>query len=205
MPPFAGMRCLVVDDEPRLRRVLAGLLEGEGFTCAEAGSGVEAIAELEKGPAPLVISDLRMPEMDGVSLLREITTRWPETAVIVVTAVAEVESAVACLQMGALDYVAKPFHLDEVRARVSQALDKRRIIIENRNYQQDLEERVEAEARRIKEQFLEGVHAMVFALEAEDAYTRRHSMRVANYSVEIARALRLDTDLIDTIALGAEL
>jgi len=199
------MRCLVVDDEPRLRRVLVRLLEGEGFACAEAGSGVEALQELAKGPVPLVISDLRMPEMDGVTLLREIITRWPETAVIVVTAVAEVESAVACLQMGALDYVAKPFHLDEVRARVSQALDKRRLIIENRNYQAGLEERVEAQARRIEELFLEGVHALVFALEAKDAYTRGHSMRVANYSVEIARALGLDKDLIDTIALGAEL
>src|SRR6266516_2503644 len=199
MPPFSGMRCLAVDDEPRLRRVLVRLLEGEGFTCAEAGSGVEAVQELEKGAVPLVISDLRMPEMDGVTLLREIITRWPETAV------AEVESAVACLQMGALDYVAKPFHLDEVRARVSQALDKRRLIIENRNYQQGLEERVEAQARRIEELFLEGVHALVFALEAKDAYTRGHSMRVANYSVEIARTMDLDTDLIDTIALGAEL
>src|SRR5213596_4147886 len=113
MPPFSGMRCLVVDDEPRLRRVLVRLLEGEGFACAEAGSGVEALQELEKGPAPLVISDLRMPEMDGVTLLREIISRWPETAVIMVTAVAEVESAVACLQMGALDYVAKPFALFE--------------------------------------------------------------------------------------------
>src|SRR2546427_745263 len=205
MPPFSGMRCLVVDDEPRLRRVLVRLLEGEGFTCAEAGSGVEALAELEKGPVPLVISDLRMPEMDGVTLLREIITHWPETAVIVVTAVAEVESAVACLQMGALDYVAKPFHLDEVRARVSQALDKRRLIIENRTYQHNLEERVEAQARRIEELFLEGVHALVFALEAKDAYTRGHSMRVAHYSVEIARALGLDKDFIDTIALGAEL
>jgi putative nucleotidyltransferase with HDIG domain len=205
MPPFSGMRCLVVDDEPRLRRVLVRLLEGEGFACAEAGSGVEALKELERTPVPLVISDLRMPEMDGVSLLREITARWPETAVIVVTAVAEVESAVACLQMGALDYVAKPFHLDEVRARVSQALDKRRLIMENRNYQQGLEDRVEAQARRIEELFLEGVHALVYALEAKDAYTRGHSMRVANYSVAIARALALDTDLVDTIALGAEL
>src|SRR5712671_954488 len=205
MPPFSGMRCVVVDDEPRLRRVLVRLLEGEGFACAEAGSGVEALKELEKGAVPLVISDLRMPEMDGVTLLREIISRWPETAVIVVTAVAEVESAVACLQMGALDYVAKPFHLDEVRARVSQALDKRRLIIENRNYQQGLEERVEAQARRIEELFLEGVHALVFALEAKDAYTRGHSMRVAHYSVETARALGLDKDLIDTIALGAEL
>lgn len=205
MPPFAGMRCLVVDDEPRLRRVLVRLLEGEGFTCAEAGSGVEALVELERTPVPLVISDLRMPEMDGVALLREIVSRWPETAVIVVTAVAEVESAVACLQMGALDYVAKPFHLDEVRARVAQALDKRRLLLENRSYQHQLEDRVEAQARRIEELFLEGVHALVFALEAKDAYTRGHSMRVANYSVTIARTLGLDADLIDTIALGAEL
>ena len=205
MGNFSGMRCLVVDDEPRLRRVLVRLLEGEGFACAEAGSGVEALKEMEREPVPLVLSDLRMPEMDGVSLLRELITRWPETAVIVVTAVAEVESAVACLQMGALDYVAKPFHLDEVRARVSQALDKRRLLIENRSYQQRLEERVQVQARRIEELFLEGVHALVFALEAKDAYTRGHSMRVANYSVAIARELDLDRDFIDTIALGAEL
>ena len=199
MPNFSGLHCLVVDDEPRLRRVLVRLLEGEGFTCAQAGSGIEALKELEREPVPLVISDLRMPEMDGVTLLREIVTRWPDTAV------AEVESAVECLQMGALDYVAKPFHVDEVRARVSQALDKRRLLSENRSYQKNLEERVEAQARRIEELFLEGVHALVYALEAKDAYTRGHSMRVANYAVAIARAMGLDKDLIDTIALGAEL
>jgi putative two-component system response regulator len=205
MPSFSGMRCLVVDDEPRLRRVLVRLLETEGFSCAEAASGVEALRELERQPVPLVISDLHMPEMDGITLLREIVVRWPDTAVVVVTAVAEVESAVECLQLGALDYVAKPFHLDEVRARVSQALDKRRLLIENRHYQHGLEERVEAQARRIEELFLEGVHALVYALEAKDAYTRGHSMRVANYSIEIARAMGLDKDQIDTIALGAEL
>jgi len=146
-----SMHCLVVDDEPRLRRVLVRLLEGEGFTCREAGSGTEAIAMLEQQPAPLVISDLRMPQMDGATLLREIVSRWPDTAVIMVTAVAEVESAVACLQLGALDYVAKPFHLDEVRARVMQALDKRRLILENRMYHQELEQRVQEQARRIEE------------------------------------------------------
>src|SRR5690242_1069913 len=160
MPQPNSVKCLVVDDEPRLRRVLVRLLEGEGFTCSEAGSGTEALEMLRHEQVPLVISDLRMPQMDGVTLLREIIARWPDTAVIVVTAVAEVESAVACLQLGALDYVAKPFHLDEVRARVSQALDKRRLIIENRNYQQGLEERVEAQARRIEELFLEGVPAL---------------------------------------------
>ena len=198
------MQCLIVDDEPRLRRVLVRLLENEGFTCTEAGSGVEALRVLEAQDVPLVISDLRMPEMDGVTLLREIVARWPETAVIMVTAVAEVESAVACLQLGALDYVAKPFHLDEVRARVRQALDKRRLILENKSYHKDLEERVRVQARRIEEVFLEGVHALVEALEAKDAYTRGHSRRVAVYASTIARRLALDPETVDTIALGGE-
>src|SRR5207253_1286986 len=138
----------VVDDEPRLRRVLVRLLEGEGFTCMEAGSGTEALELLQQERVPLVISDLRMPQMDGVTLLREIVARWPDTAVIVVTAVAEVESAVACLQLGALDYVAKPFHLDEVRARVMQALDKRRLTLEVEDYRRTLERRVQEQAPR---------------------------------------------------------
>src|SRR5438046_2902806 len=155
MPQPNAVKCLVVDDEPRLRRVLVRLLEGEGFSCAEAGSGTEALEILQQDPVPLVISDLRMPHMDGVTLLREIIARWPTTAVIVVTAVAEVESAVACLQLGALDYVAKPFHLDEVRARVMQALDKRSLKMEVEDYRHNLEQRVQEQARRIEELSLE--------------------------------------------------
>jgi putative two-component system response regulator len=202
--PNAG-KCLVVDDEPRLRRVLVRLLEGEGFTCAEAGSGTEALQMMHQEAVPLVISDLRMPQMDGVTLLREIVARWPDTAVIVVTAVAEVESAVACLQLGALDYVAKPFHLDEVRARVMQALDKRRLILENRMYHQLLEERVREQAHRIEELSLERLQALVHFLEEKDPYTRGHSVRVANYSQGIATQMGLGRDIIDMITLGAEL
>jgi response regulator RpfG family c-di-GMP phosphodiesterase len=146
-----------------------------------------------------------MPEMDGVTLLKEIVQRWPGTAVIMVTAVAEVESAVACLKQGALDYVAKPFHLDEVRARVTQAIEKRRLVLENREYHQHLEERVAAQAHRIEELMLEGLHALVEALEAKDAYTRGHSVRVAAYAAGIARALGLNDHTVDTIVLGAEL
>jgi len=205
MPQPNAVKCLVVDDEPRLRRVLVRLLEGEGFTCSEAGSGTEALEMMHHDPVPLVISDLRMPQMDGVTLLREILARWPDTAVLVVTAVAEVESAVACLQLGALDYVAKPFHLDEVRARVMQALDKRRLILENRMYHQQLEERVQEQAHRIEELSLERLQALVHFLEEKDPYTRGHSVRVANYSLGIARMMQLDKDKIDTIVLGAEL
>jgi len=205
MPQPNAVKCLVVDDEPRLRRVLVRLLEGEGFTCAEAGSGVEALEMLHHEQVPLVISDLRMPQMDGVGLLREIIAKWPDTAVIVVTAVAEVESAVACLQLGALDYVAKPFHLDEVRARVMQALDKRRLKMELEDYRHNLEQRVQEQARRIEELSLERLQALVHFLEEKDPYTRGHSVRVANYSTRIAREMGLPRSVVEVITLGAEL
>ena len=205
MPESNVSRCLVVDDEPRLRRVLVRLLEGEGFTCREAGSGTEALELLSQQSSPLVISDLRMPQMDGVTLLREIIARWPDTAVIMVTAVAEVESAVACLQLGALDYVAKPFHLDEVRARVTQALDKRRLKLELEGYRQQLEARVKEQAHRIEELSLERLQALVHFLEEKDTYLRGHSVRVTKYSVGIARWMGLREEVVDVIALGAEL
>jgi putative nucleotidyltransferase with HDIG domain len=152
-----------------------------------------------------VISDLRMPQMDGVALLREIIARWPDTAVIMVTAVAEVESAVACLQLGALDYVAKPFHLDEVRARVMQALDKRRLKLELEGHRQHLEERVREQAHRIEELSLERLQALVYFLEEKDTYLRGHSVRVTKYAVGIAGRLGLSQDIVDVISLGAEL
>ena len=205
MASHNGLQVLVVDDEPRLRRVLVRLLEGDGFICREAGSGVEALEALERQPVPLMLSDVRMPLMDGVTLLREVATRWPDTAVVMVTAVADVESAVSCLQLGALDYVAKPFHLDEVRARVSQALDKRRLLLENKNYHRQLEERVEVQARRLEEMFIEGVEMMADAQEAKDPYLQGHSLRVAEYAVRSAQALGMDDSLRDTIFLGGRL
>lgn len=201
----SGMPCLVVDDEPRLRRVLVHLLESDGFSCREAGSGVEAVLELERQAVPLVISDLRMPNMDGFALLREIVSRWPDTAVVVVTAVADVTSAVTCLQLGALDYVGKPFNLDEVRARVRQALEKRRLRLELKEHQEHLEERVRQQARTIEELYLGGVEALAEALEAKDAYLRGHSRRVSEYSIAIARQLGLAAGQIDTLSLGAHL
>jgi len=194
--------CLVVDDEPRLRQVLVHLMRNDGFRCVEANNGAEAIELLERQPVTLVMSDMRMPRMDGIELLKQLRQRWPDTAVIMITAVAEVEVAVSCLALGAMDYITKPFHLEEVRARVRQALEKRRLILENRDYQERLEERVAAQARRLEEIFLAGIQALAEALEVKDPYTRGHSVRVSQYSTIIARALNLDPDVIRQIELG---
>lgn len=199
------VNCLVVDDEPRLRQVLLHLMRTDGFHCFEAGNGAEALEVLERHPITLVMSDMRMPRMDGIELLKQVRSRWPDTAVVMITAVADVEVAVSCLASGAMDYLTKPFHLEEVRARVKQALEKRRLVLENREYQQHLEERVAAQARRLEELFLAGIQALAEALELKDAYTRGHSMRVSRYSGVIARTMRLDDETVRQIELGGQL
>jgi putative two-component system response regulator len=194
--------CLIVDDEPRLRQVLMHLMRNDGFTCLEAGNGEEALVLLEQHTVTLVMSDLRMPRMDGLELLRRIRGRWPDTAVVMITAVADVEVAVSCLAIGAMDYLTKPFHLEEVRARVAQALEKRRLVVENRGYQESLQEKVAVQARRLEELFLASVQSLAEALEVKDPYTRGHSIRVSHYSVMIARELGLDGELLRQIELG---
>ena len=198
-------RCLIVDDEPGLRRLLVRLMESDGFTCSEAATATDALAQLDRAPAMLVLTDLRMAPMDGIELLRSIRNRHPNTAVVMITAVADVDVAVSCLAMGALDYLTKPFHLEEVRARVTQALEKRRLLIENRGYQDRLEERVAAQARRLEELFLVSVQSLADALEVKDRYTRGHSMRVSQFSTAIATVLGLDADTVRQISLGGHL
>ena len=196
------LEVLVVDDEPRLRQVLLHLMRSDGFQCFEACNGAEALEMLERQPVPLVMSDMRMPRMDGIELLKRIRQRWPDTAVVMITAVSEVETAVSCLALGAMDYLTKPFHLEEVRARVQQALEKRRLILENKSYQVSLEKRVAAQARRLEELFLGGVQALAEALEAKDPYTRGHSVRVGQYARIIAKTLELDEETIRQVELG---
>ena len=194
--------CLIVDDEPRLRHVLMHLMRSDGFICVEAANGEEALVQLENHPITLVMTDLRMPEKDGLELLREARTRWPDVAVVMITAVADVEVAVSCLSMGAMDYLTKPFHLEEVRARVAQALEKRRLVIENRGYQKSLQEKVAEQARRLEELFLASIESLAEALEVKDPYTRGHSIRVSHYSAVIARELGLVGEMIRQVELG---
>ena len=195
-------QCLIVDDEPRLRQVFVHLMRNDGFDCIEAENGEQALAVLERQPITLVMSDLRMPKLDGIELLREIRARWPDTAVVMITAVADVEVAVSCLAVGAMDYLTKPFHLEEVRARVAQALEKRRLVLENRGYQESLQEKVAVQASRLEELFLASVQSLAEALEVKDPYTRGHSVRVSHYSAVIAREMGLGGELLRRVELG---
>jgi len=199
-----ALTCLVVDDDDAVRRALTGVLQHSGYFVIDVASGTEALAFLERQPVPLVLSDINMPGMDGVTLLKTIQERWPEVAVVVVSGVAEVDVAVRCLRSGALDYITKPFQLAEVHARIQQALDKRQLILQNRRYQSSLEDMVREQAGRIQEVFLGGIQSLAHALDAKDSYTHGHSARVAAYSEAIAKALGLSEREVGLIQLGAE-
>lgn len=197
--------CLIVDDEAPLRAVLRRILEQQGFTCRDAASGVEAVALLEQHPAALVLSDYHMPEMDGVELLRTIRERWPETAVVMVTGVSDVDLAVQCLGNGAMDYVTKPFRVEEIRGRVGQALEKRQLLLENKAHREHLEARVQQQARAYEELFLASLQSLADALEVKDPYTWGHSLRVGQYAMAIARELDLDEVRLTQLELGSRL
>ncbi len=194
--------CLIVDDEPPLRQLLMQLMQSDGFRCLEAGHGLDALDQLSKHPVTLVLSDLRMPKMDGLELLNEIRRVHPDVAVVMITAVADVEIAVSCLAVGASDYLLKPYQLQDVRARVVQALEKRRLVLENRAYRESLEERVSLQARRLEELFLASVQSLAEALEVKDPYTRGHSVRVSRYAVIIAQTMGVDGEMLRQIELG---
>jgi two-component system NtrC family response regulator len=131
-------RILVVDDDTSQRTQLAGFLRDLGAEVAEAGNGAEALERVPGFGPDLVITDLRMPGMDGQALLSEIRRINPEIGVIIVTAYGTVEGAVASLKAGAGDYLLKPLNLDEVEHIVRRAVERRHLERENRELRQRL-------------------------------------------------------------------
>ena len=114
-------RVLVVDDEQSLRKVLAATLQREGYEVQVAVDGEEALAALDRDGADVVVTDLVMPRMDGLSLLRKVVARHPDVPVIVVTAHGRVDSAVEAMKAGAFDFVTKPFENAELKAIIAKA------------------------------------------------------------------------------------
>ncbi len=201
----APRRCLIVDDEASVRTVVRRLLQAEGFECFEASCGADALRVQAATPSPLVLSDFHMPGMDGAELIAAIRAQWPDTAVVMLTAVSDVDLAVRCLDAGALDYLTKPFAIEELRARVLQALEKRRLLIENAAYRAELEARVAFQAHKYEELFLASLQSLAEALEVKDSYTWGHSTRVSRYSMAIATELQVELPLMHQLEVGSRL
>lgn len=124
-------KILVVDDEQSLREVLSIMLKRAGYAVTSTTDGEEAVELLQKEIFDLVITDLRMPKVDGLEVLKAVKSTSPETVVLIITAFASADSAVEAMKQGAYDYLTKPFQVDEVQLIIRNALEKRRLTTEN--------------------------------------------------------------------------
>jgi DNA-binding NtrC family response regulator len=118
-------KILIVDDEPKLGRVLVEMLEGAHHEVARAGGGREAVTRLAVEAFDIVVTDLRMPEVDGMAVLREARRRHPTTDVVIMTAHATTQNAIDAMKEGAVDYLIKPFAMDEFRLRIDRLAKQR--------------------------------------------------------------------------------
>ncbi|OZB61506.1 MAG: DNA-binding response regulator [Lysobacterales bacterium 14-68-21] len=131
-------RILVVDNEPKMRRILELSLKNLGHEVEQAGDGREALAAIERGAFDLVLSDLRMPNMDGIALLEALRERGEDVPVIVLTAYGTIETAVAAMKLGAVDYILRPFEIETIELAVSRVLAMRAVQLENRFLRDEL-------------------------------------------------------------------
>ncbi len=192
-------RILIVDDESSIRKVLYKKLTREGYHCEEADSAEQTLDKLRTEQADLVILDVKMPGKSGVELLPEIKSGFPDTSIIMATAVTEASIAIECMKQGADDYLCKPFKLQDVANSVLKSLDKRRLQLQNREYHRNLEETVHQQINEIQKLSVGAIEALVFALEAKDKYTAGHSRRVTEIAVAIGNVLGLPPSDIEDL------
>jgi len=204
-------RILIVDDEDPIREVVSSMLSSANFACTQASSGKEALALLQSGEEfELMLSDMMMPVMDGEALLAATKERFPDMPVVMVTAMHDISIALNAIRNGAYDYLLKPFDREQLLATVRRALENRRLKLENRAYQTNLEALVTARTEQLRQAIttLERsyditLEALGNALDLKDAETEGHSKRVTAFTIAIARAMGLTADQIRVIARGA--
>ena len=214
---------LIVDDEPIIREILTRKLRDSGYSPIPAENAFEALNTMREHPCSLVLSDIMMPGMDGIALLKALRAAYPDTAVVMITAVSNVSMAIEALREGAYDYLIKPFNLEEVVLSVRNALEKRRLILENRLYQEHLGDIVKAQTEEIRQlltteqericelnkaiEEIDVTHsatldALSTALDYRDNETEGHSQRVVRYSLEIGSLLGLERHDLEILGRG---
>ena len=201
---------LVVDDEEAIREVVSTMLESKGYRCTAVSNGRAAQDQVKRVTPDLVLSDMIMPEMDGIKLLDWIRNYDPEVPVIMVTAIHDISTALEAIRRGAYDYILKPFEKDQLFLGVGRALQHRRLVAENRNYQRNLEQQVEERTAQLsgalvqlEQSYDDTLEALGSALDLKDAETEGHCQRVTAFTISIAKAMPVPNNYLPVLARAA--
>ncbi len=201
---------LVVDDEEAIREVVSTMLESKGYRCTVAHNGRAAQEQIKRDAPDLVLSDMIMPEMDGIKLLEWMRQYDPDVPVIMVTAIHDISTALEAIRRGAYDYILKPFEKDQLFLGVGRALQHRRLVNENRNYQLDLKRQVDERTAQLQEaldqleqSYDDTLEALGSALDLKDAETEGHCQRVTAFCISIAKTMRVPDPYLPIMARAA--
>jgi len=188
-------KILIIDDELMPRYSIQQVLKGR-YTVFTATGGREGLDLMAQNPMDVVVLDLRMPDMDGITVLREIKKRYPDTQVILLTAYASLDSARSALRLGAFDYLTKPFDKDDVINVIERGLQKKRDLSTKKLEHEDLlltKEYLTQEIESVRQNLMlyyDGtIKALIYAIDAKDHYTFDHSEHVAKLSSIIAEGV----------------
>lgn len=201
---------LIVDDEEMIRDLLSSALLQDDYVCHQASNVEEAFALLDEQPVELVISDIMMPGRSGVELLRDLKKFDPDIAILMITGLSDMNTAMECVHLGADDYITKPFGINRVVLTVKNLIERRRLAIEKKNYQISLEFKVMEQTAQIRKAMDElssaydnTLTALVKALDAREKEVGSHSERVMNFAVFLGGKLGMAGREIQNLAKGA--
>ena len=147
------IKILVVDDEETVRNLLRRTLEDIGYNVLAVSNGEEALFRMDQREFEVVFLDIKMPGMSGIEVLGKIATDWPDTSVIMATAVSDVQTAVESMKTGACDYITKPFNRDDLVHKVQRAIEKRGLQLKNKRLMLELHRSVKEQSERMQSQF----------------------------------------------------
>ncbi|MGH9469124.1 MAG: HD domain-containing phosphohydrolase, partial [Terriglobia bacterium] len=205
-------RALVVDDEQAICDLLIEKLRSEGYECRACRDAEQALGLLRRESFDVILSDLRMPGISGMELMKRVQEESPRSAFLLVTGEQDVRVGIEAMKLGASDYVVKPFRLEPVLHSVTQALAKKRLEIELENYRQRLEQMVEERTselenalRQIESTYEETLQALGAAIDLRDTGTAGHSFRVTQYALEIGHSMGCSAGELKEISHGASL
>ncbi|MFC1699228.1 HD domain-containing phosphohydrolase [Candidatus Omnitrophota bacterium] len=212
-------RILVIDDEDSICNLLKDSLSEKGYTVVTAQNAKEGLKKAKSEQFDLLITDLRMPQMDGLEIIRELNKTCEDTVAIMITGYPSFETVQEALRLSAYDYISKPFNLEQVLFTVKRAVEFRRLKQANKELlgrlEGDnviLEKKVDERTKDLKDlyrnihsAYMSTVKALAQVIDAKDHYTHSHSKKVTKYATAIAQELDFPSEQIEVLREACQL
>ena len=198
-----NIKVLVIDDDPKILNLIATVLERHGFDLYTAADGEKGIELFKKENPPIILTDIIMPKVTGIEILKIIKNISPITQIVVFSGVGTTMDVIEALRLGATDYLVKPFNLDLLIHTVSRCAERHEMIMERIERKDTLEREVRERTAALTNTFYETIKALGLLTEKRDPYTAGHQQRVALLAMEIGRKLGLTQKEIEIINVAA--